>query len=166
MIPDFLVQALPVRARQWKQTDTGNLVRMKKTGTFFMGDTSYMVQKIALLSVAGAIGTLARYGLSGLVQRIGGSAFPWGTMAVNMTGCLLAGLLWELFESRWAVSAEVRIIVLVGFLGAFTTFSAMILETGMLMRQAEWLSAAANLTVQNGLGIAFLLAGMALGRMI
>jgi CrcB protein len=125
-----------------------------------------MVQKIALLAIAGAIGTLARYGLAGLAQRIGGAAFPWGTLAVNMTGCFLAGLLWELFQGRWAVSGETRIIALVGFLGAFTTFSAMMLETVMMLRQAEWFGVAANLAIQNGLGIVFLLAGMALGKMI
>lgn len=125
-----------------------------------------MTQKIVLLSIAGALGTIFRYGFAGLIQRSGGSSFPRGTFAVNMTGCFLAGLFWALSENRWAVSGETRIIVLVGFLGSFTTFSAMILETGMLLRSAEWSSAAANLAIQNGLGLAVLLAGMALGRMI
>ncbi len=118
------------------------------------------------LSIAGALGTLSRYWFGGLIQRAGGASFPWGTMAVNMTGCLLAGLFWALSENRWAVSSETRIIVLVGFMGSFTTFSAMILETGMLLRQAEWINAAANLAVQNGLGLVVFLAGMTLGRML
>jgi CrcB protein len=125
-----------------------------------------MVQKMVWLSIAGAIGTLSRYGLAGLIQRVGGAAFPWGTFAVNMTGCFLAGVFWTLFENRWAVSGETRIIVLVGFMGAFTTFSAMILETAMLLRQAEWLNAVINLAAQNGLGLAVFLAGMALGKML
>jgi len=125
-----------------------------------------MLQKILLLSIAGALGTLSRYGFAGLIQRGSGTSFPWGTFAVNMTGCFLAGLFWTLSESRWAVSGETRVIVLVGFMGSFTTFSAMILETGMLLRSAEWASAAANLALQNGLGLVVLLAGMALGRML
>ncbi|MCK9362012.1 MAG: CrcB family protein [Syntrophales bacterium] len=125
-----------------------------------------MVQKIVLLSIAGALGTLSRYGFAGLIQRCSGASFPWGTFAVNMAGCFLAGLFWTLSENRWAVSGETRIILLVGFMGSFTTFSAMILETGMLLRSAEWVSAAANLAIQNGLGLAVLLAGMALGRVL
>lgn len=122
------------------------------------------MQKIVLLMIAGSVGTLARYGLAGAVHRYAGASFPWGTLAVNLTGCFLAGLLWALFESRWPVHAETRTIVLVGFMGAFTTFSAFILETGELMRSAQWLYAAANLGLQNGLGCVALFLGMALGR--
>jgi len=123
-----------------------------------------MIQKIGLLALAGALGTLARYGLAGLIHRINGASFPWGTVAVNLTGCFFAGLLWALFESRWPVSGETRILVLVGFMGAFTTFSAMILETGTLMRSAQWLHAAANLAMHNGLGFAALAIGVVIGR--
>ena len=124
-----------------------------------------MIQKILWLALAGALGSLARYGLTGFVHRINGASFPWGTMAVNLTGCFLAGLLWSLFENRWPVSGETRSIIFVGFIGAFTTFSALILETGELLRSAEWMYAAANMAMQNGLGFAALLAGAALGRM-
>ncbi len=124
------------------------------------------MQKLAWLVLAGALGTLARYGLAGFIHRINGTSFPWGTMVVNLTGCFLAGLLWSLFENRWAVSGETRTIVLVGFMGAFTTFSAFILETGELLRSAEWLHAAANITVQNGLGVVALFIGAALGRLV
>jgi len=125
-----------------------------------------IMQKLAWLVLAGALGTLARYGLAGFIHRINGTSFPWGTMVVNLTGCFLAGLLWSLFENRWAVSGETRTIVLVGFMGAFTTFSAFILETGELLRSAEWLHAAANITVQNGLGAVALFIGAALGRLV
>jgi fluoride ion exporter CrcB/FEX len=63
-----------------------------------------MIQKLALLALAGGVGTLARYGIAGFVQRIHGTSFPWGTLSVNLTGCFLAGLLFTLFENRWAVS--------------------------------------------------------------
>ncbi len=125
-----------------------------------------MIQKIALLALAGACGTLSRYGLVGLVHRLSGTAFPLGTLTVNLFGCLLAGLLWSLFENRWPVSGETRILVLVGFMGAFTTFSAYVLETGELFRASQWLEAAANILLHNILGFSVLLLGAALGRLI
>jgi CrcB protein len=115
-----------------------------------------MIPKLLWLALAGAVGTLAR--------RLGGPSFPWGTLAVNLTGCFLAGILWALFEHRWPVSGETRIILLVGFMGAFTTFSAFILETGELVRSAEWLYAVLNLAAQNVLGLTALFTGAALGR--
>ncbi|MBN2319732.1 MAG: CrcB family protein [Acidobacteria bacterium] len=125
-----------------------------------------MIHKLILLATAGALGTLARYGMAGFVQRINGTSFPWGTVAVNITGCFLAGLLWTLFESRCPVSGETRTIVLVGFMGAFTTFSAIALETGELMRSAEWMFAIANVAVQIFIGFVALFIGAALGRMV
>jgi fluoride exporter len=124
-----------------------------------------MFMKLAVLAAAGALGTLARYGLTGAVHKLKGTAFPWGTLIVNLTGCFLAGLLWALFEGRRPVAGEMRTVVLVGFMGAFTTFSAFILDTGHLIRAADWTSAAANITVQNVVGIVALFAGMALGRL-
>jgi CrcB protein len=124
-----------------------------------------MIQKLAWLSLAGAVGTLARYGLAGLVHRIDGSSFPWGTVTVNIIGCFIAGWLYVMFENRWPVSGETRTIILVGFMGAFTTFSAMILETGVLLRSTDWLYAAANIVLQNGVGFISLWAGMTIARM-
>jgi len=125
-----------------------------------------MGHKLLWLALAGATGTLARYGLAGLVHRISGASFPWGTLAVNIMGCFLAGLLWALFEHRWPVAGETRVLILVGFMGAFTTFSAFILETGELFRAAEWLQAAGNILLQNGLGFTALLIGIGLGRIV
>jgi len=125
-----------------------------------------MVYKLAWMAVAGALGTLARYGLAGLVQRIGGATFPWGTLAVNILGCFAMGLLWALLENRWTVSGETRVVLLVGFMGAFTTFSSFVLETEELVRSAEWMYAAANVGMQNGFGFAALFAGVALGRIV
>ena len=125
-----------------------------------------MIYKLALLGLAGALGTLARYGAAGLVQRIHGASFPWGTLAVNLTGCFLAGLFWTLLESRWPLSGETRTIILVGFIGAFTTFSAFILESGELLRSAEWMHALANLAMQNVFGFVSLFAGIALARVL
>lgn len=126
-----------------------------------------MILKLVWLALAGACGTLARYGLAGIVHKVNDAAsFPWGTVAVNLAGCFLAGFLWMIFELRWPVSGETRAIVMVGFMGAFTTFSSLILETSMLFRSAEWMNAAVNLTMQNGLGFLALFAGAMIGRMV
>ncbi|MBD3297416.1 MAG: chromosome condensation protein CrcB [candidate division Zixibacteria bacterium] len=123
-----------------------------------------MLRKLLLIALAGALGTLARYGLAGLTQRLTNAYLPWGTFAVNVLGCFAAGVLWALLENRWAVSGETRTIVLVGFLGAFTTFSAWILETGELVRATEWGYAALNLALHVVLGFAALYVGINLGR--
>jgi CrcB protein len=125
-----------------------------------------VIQRILLLALTGALGTLARYGLAGLIQKMDGVSFPWGTAVVNIIGCLMAGLLWALFENRWPVSGETRTVLLIGFMGAFTTFSAFILESGEMLRSAEWLYATGNIVMQTGLGFVALFIGAALGRMI
>jgi CrcB protein len=125
-----------------------------------------MALRILLLVLAGAAGTLCRYGLAGLVQSGLGARFPWGTLIVNVAGCLVAGLLFGLFESRWALSGEARTIVFIGFLGAFTTFSGFMLETSELARDAQWLSAAGNLVLQNGLGALAMYGGLVASRLV
>ena len=125
-----------------------------------------MMQKFAWLAFAGALGALARYGLAGFVQRLSGGTFPWGTLVVNLLGCFLAGLLWGMFEKRGVTTALPRTVLLVGFLGAFTTFSTMMLETTEMLRASELIYATANLTLQNGIGLVAIIAGTMLGRMI
>jgi CrcB protein len=112
------------------------------------------------------LGTLARYGLSGLVQRFTGFGFPWGTFAANMGGCFLFGLVWSLAEYRLSIGTEVRTVVLVGFMGGFTTFSSFAFETAQMIRDAQWMLAAVNLAAQNLTGIALLFLGLGIGRMM
>ena len=81
-----------------------------------------MTGTFVALAAAGAAGTLARFTLSSLVQRFAGGSFPWGTLAVNLTGCFLYGLLLALAERRMDLDPNIRRIVFVGFMGAFTTF--------------------------------------------
>ena len=126
----------------------------------------HLLIKLALIAAAGAAGTLARYGLSGLVGRASSGAFPWGTFAVNAAGCFLFGLIWACAEERSIISAEQRTIILIGFMGAFTTFSTFMFETGELLGNSQWLLAGANLVGQNCVGVALLLAGLAAGRLV
>lgn len=125
-----------------------------------------MWSKLALLAAAGAAGALARYGLSGLVQRGLGAAFPWATLVVNAGGCFLFGVIWVLGEERMAVGPETRTILLVGFLGAFTTFSTFAFETGAMLEESEYALAAGNVLGQTVLGLLAVVGGMAIGRML
>ena len=122
--------------------------------------------KLLLIAFAGALGTLARYGLGGLVQRSTNSVFPYGTLAVNLLGAFLAGFAWILFENKFKFSSEYRAVILVGFMGGFTTFSTFMLETGRMVQDAEWLRAGGNLLFQNSLGMVALFIGIILGRLI
>jgi CrcB protein len=125
-----------------------------------------VVWKLLLIAAAGGLGTLARYGLAGAVQNLAGRTFPWGTVVVNVLGCFVFGALWSAMQDRLAVSVQMRQIVLVGFMGAFTTFSTFVFETGQLTRDAQWIMAAGNLALQNGVGLAALFAGLTLGRLL
>ena len=125
-----------------------------------------MVAKLLWLSGAGALGTLARYGLAGLVQRLHEGGFPWGTLVVNALGCFLFGIVWTLAEERLVIGGETRLIALVGFMGAFTTFSTYAFETSAMLRDAEWLLAAANVLSQTLLGILCFFLGAAVGRIV
>lgn len=124
------------------------------------------MHKILLLALAGTCGTLARYWLSGAVYDILGREFPWGTAAVNLLGCLLFGLIWVMADEREFIRPELRLVILVGFMGAFTTFSSLIFETGELMRGALWAKAALNLVGQNILGFVAFAIGAAIGRVV
>lgn len=120
-------------------------------------------QKLALIAVAGALGTLARYGLGGLVQSHSGRIFPWGTVVVNLLGCVAFGIIWSSLEERWPTSGETRAVILIGFMGAFTTFSTFIFETKGLLDDAQWLPAIGYFTLHNVGGLAALVVGLASG---
>lgn len=125
-----------------------------------------MTQKLICLALAGAVGTLARFGLSGWVQRITPGTFPIGTFVVNMVGCFAFGLIWSALENRLGAASELRLIVLTGFMGAFTTFSSFMFETGALIEDGRWLWMAGNLIGQNAIGLVCLFLGHGLGRVI
>jgi CrcB protein len=96
--------------------------------------------------IGGGLGTLARFAASGLVARIVGETFPWGTIVVNVSGSFLIGVVATLAapEGRLLLPPEVRQFILVGLFGGYTTFSAFSLQTLALARDGEWLQAGAN----------------------
>jgi len=124
-----------------------------------------MLEKLGLLAVAGAIGTLARYWLSGLVYDLAGKDFPWGTAVVNILGCFLFGLVWELGQDRMLLRTEARTVLLTGFMGAFTTFSTFIFESSGFLEDGRILAALVNVAFQTILGFAALFGGLLLGRL-
>ena len=125
-----------------------------------------MWQKFLYLGLAGAVGTLARYWLSGVIQRHVVTEFPFGTAAINIIGCLLFGLLWAFVENRLSISGQTRTIIFVGFFGAFTTFSSFAFETGQLLDESQWLWASGNIMLQNLIGIAGIITGLAIGKLL
>ncbi len=123
-----------------------------------------MLTNLGWLALAGAIGTLLRYGVSGLVQRFCSDEFPWGTLAVNGLGCFLFGLVWTLAEDRLLISGKTRFLVLTGFMGAFTTFSTYAFETSEMLDDSQWGLAAANLVGQNIVGLRGVFLGLSASR--
>jgi len=122
------------------------------------------MQKTILIAVAGLIGTLCRYWLAGLVSKQYGETFPWGTMAVNLVGCLGAGALLFLTEQRFLLSPTVRTVVMIGLLGGFTTFSSYSLQTFALLREGAFGLAILNVVTSNILGLFMVWIGYGLGR--
>jgi CrcB protein len=125
-----------------------------------------MLEKLVLIALAGAAGTLSRYWLSGVVYDVVGKNFPWGTAAVNILGSFLFGLVWELGEGRFLLRSEVRTVVLTGFMGAFTTFSTFVFESAGFLEDGRYLPCLANVTFQTVLGFAAMFGGLALGRLL
>lgn len=120
-----------------------------------------------LVGAGGFVGAALRFGVSGGVQRLAGfSSFPYGTLAVNVLGCLAIGLLSGLAESRQVLTPEARLLILIGLLGSFTTFSTFGYETLTLLRDGVLLRAAANVALQVGLGLGAAWAGLALSRVL
>ena len=99
---------------------------------------SILMFRTLFVGIAGLAGTLLRYWLSGFVARRYGETFPVGTMVVNILGCLLAGAIFNLTEERFLMNPTLRTVILIGFLGGFTTFSSYGLQTFTLLRDMDW----------------------------
>jgi fluoride exporter len=120
--------------------------------------------KLVLLAAAGAAGTLARYGLSLGLARLLGDRFPFGTLAVNVLGCAMFGFVLALFRDRARIGPETVTVLLVGFMGAFTTFSSFVADSQGLWAAERPVLAVANVLLQNAAGFGCFLLGRSLGR--
>ena len=122
--------------------------------------------RIGLLILFGALGTLARYGMQGVVQQRTGSEFPSGTLAVNIVGCFLLGGIAEFALLHLSIPPEWRIGITVGFFGAFTTFSTFSWETVQLLRDGEWMRATTYVIASVAGGLLAIVAGMRIAERI
>jgi len=118
-----------------------------------------------LIALGGAVGSLLRYSLGGLVQRTSDSGFPIGTMFVNVSGCFIIGILVRQFMNM-QLTPELRALLIVGFCGGFTTFSTFSAETLGLIEGGEYARATTYVVLSVGLCLVATLAGMTTMRLI
>lgn len=103
------------------------------------------MEKYLFVGVGGMIGSICRYGLSGLLYKMMGDRFPYGTFAVNIVGCFAIGILMSLFEQRWLVPPNLRLFLTIGILGGFTTFSTFSYETVEMLKGGNLFFASLNI---------------------
>jgi|SRR5579885_1806975 CrcB protein len=120
--------------------------------------------RLFLIGAFGAVGTLARYGLQGLVQFKMASTFPYGTLLINLTGCFFLGLVGQLLLNRVIVPPEWRMAIAVGFFGGYTTFSSFGWETAKMLESGEWLRAVTYVAASVIVGLLLSVAGIRLAN--
>jgi CrcB protein len=119
---------------------------------------------VLFVALGGALGSVARYGVNVATARAFGFGFPWGTLTVNVVGGLVMGLLAAVFALKAEAPPEVKLFLMTGVLGGFTTFSAFSLDAVVLWERGQPGIAAAYVAASVALSIGALFAGLALGR--
>ena len=122
------------------------------------------MRTIVAIGIAGSLGALARYGLDGLVSRRLPSQFPWGTFVVNITGAFVLGFLMTLMTGQLTTAPWLRSALMIGLLGAYTTFSTLSYETYRLLEDGALGLAAANLLGSCAAGLIAVYLGVVAGR--
>jgi len=124
------------------------------------------MSQVIVLTVGSAAGGLARYYVSGMVYRLAGTSFPYGTLTVNLLGCLIIGTISAVAETKFALGSAGRMFLMTGFCGAFTTFSTFIFETGNLIKDGQIAMALSNVLISVAAGFVLYKLGVLLGEMI
>lgn len=119
---------------------------------------------LAMIALGGALGAMARYGTSLGVHALLGRGFPYGTLTVNVLGSLVMGLLYVLLLERATYAAEYRALLMIGFLGAFTTYSSYAIETLELFETGRFAAALSNTLVNVTLCLGACWLGLICGR--
>lgn len=119
-----------------------------------------------IVGAGGFIGAITRFAVASWIGQQWGRSFPLGTFAVNVSGSFMIGLLMSLFTERFMVAPQLRLLLIVGFLGAYTTFSTFEYETGALIKDSEWLIALANIVFSVVAGFAALKLGEVIAKSI
>ncbi len=122
--------------------------------------------QVLAIGIGGAIGSLLRFWMSTWVHSFAGRGFPYGTLTVNVLGCLAIGVLFVLFTERFSDNTVLRAGVLIGVLGGFTTFSTFSIETFSLIEQGAHLKAFANMALSLVLCVSGTWLGVIIGRQI
>jgi CrcB protein len=124
------------------------------------------MERYLLIAVFGALGAMSRYAVDGWITNATRGQFPWGTLAINVAGSFVLGIVIELTTSRLLPHPNWRIALGIGFLGAFTTFSTFTYETVRLTEDSAYALALFNVGAMTTLGLAGAAAGVLLGRAI
>lgn len=121
---------------------------------------------LLLIGFGGFAGAITRYVLDSRIASATGGAFPWGTLAINVSGSFVIGLLFALLTESATLPAAWRGPLMIGFVGSYTTFSTLTLESWRMLEEGAWLAAAGNLMGSLVLGMVAVIGGVALGRLI
>jgi CrcB protein len=119
-----------------------------------------------MVGAGGFAGAIARYALGVWIGQRWGRSFPLGTLVINVTGSFLIGLLMPLLTERVVANPQWRLLLVIGFLGAYTTFSTFEYETGALLKDGEWLYASLNIVLSVVMGFIALKLGETLSRAV
>ena len=124
------------------------------------------INEILIISLGAIFGANARWLISRYAARIFGPVFPYGTLFINVTGSLVVGFFVVWTSERVLIDPRWRLLVVIGFCGAFTTFSSFAFETMAYFEQGQWMLMAANFLANNLLCLGAALSGMALARAV